>query len=257
MSLFIVSSLDNVNKIVQEHSRALDSSIIITSKQPQQLASQLLLLQDASIQHIYFLYQSDLSLTFYEEIIPHLFKLLKDQGKLSIDVTSVQPLINELIIECKIHGFTDILTNGILLTMTKSDWNVNKVSVPLSKKPNNTSSWKVAINNLVEEDLIDETDLLMDDEYKVDVKISESDCGPGADGKKRACKNCTCGLAEELQGNENGDKSVANENSQSKSACGNCYKGDAFRCGSCPFLGKPAFEQGQEKVVLSMEIDDI
>lgn len=39
------------------------------------------------------------------------------------------------------------------------------------------------------------------------------------------------------------------------SNCGGCYKGDAFRCASCPFLGKPAFEPGQEKLILQLTDD--
>ena len=56
--------------------------------------------------------------------------------------------------------------------------------------------------------------------------------------KRRACKNCSCGLAES-QSNE--PKTL-----EQASACGNCYKGDACCCGTCPHLGKPAFKPGNK-----------
>jgi len=91
--------------------------------------------------------------------------------------------------------------------------------------------------DLVDPDtLIDEEDLKKPDEASLRV------CG--TTGKRKACKDCSCGLAEELaDGKEPTTKTV-------NSSCGSCYLGDAFRCASCPYLGMPAFKPG-EKIQLS------
>eukprot|EP00401_Gymnodinium_catenatum_P013292 CAMPEP_0117460282 /NCGR_PEP_ID=MMETSP0784-20121206/1922_1 /TAXON_ID=39447 /ORGANISM="" /LENGTH=112 /DNA_ID=CAMNT_0005253939 /DNA_START=334 /DNA_END=670 /DNA_ORIENTATION=+ len=111
------------------------------------------------------------------------------------------------------------------------------------------------MNDLADDDLIDESELVDDDFKGVD---NNNDCGIMVGGKRRACKDCTCGLAdanadEAMEINKN---ATTEEKLVRSSACGNCSRGDAFRCASCPFLGKPAFEPGQERVVLAMADDD-
>jgi len=101
---------------------------------------------------------------------------------------------------------------------------------------------------------------------------------PGAPRRKKACKNCTCGLAEleeeeRRQGNVvllDGEGSTVEVGQSDKdrlllaakaapkatSSCGSCFLGDAFRCASCPYLGLPAFEPGQ-KVEIDFAMDDL
>jgi len=110
-------------------------------------------------------------------------------------------------------------------------------------------------------DTIDAESLLTDAD-----KTRPAACEPfkaGGPRRRKACKGCTCGLAEEedaemrnglakvvlLDGSEGG---TANEVTLSEkerlsraakaapkatSSCGNCFLGDAFRCASCPYTG--------------------
>ncbi|KAF8605493.1 DUF689-domain-containing protein [Ceratobasidium sp. AG-I] len=98
----------------------------------------------------------------------------------------------------------------------------------------------------------------------------------GAPRRKRACKGCTCGLAEVeaaesvvmLDGMVDGNAKAVSGDEKARliaaakaapkatSSCGSCFLGDAFRCASCPYLGLPAFEPGQ-KVEIDSGMDDI
>jgi hypothetical protein len=109
---------------------------------------------------------------------------------------------------------------------------------------------KVKIVN--QSDLIDENNLLANEtEYK---KIETSgDCST----KPKACKNCSCGRAEmETGATETPSVLEKIEKGKVTSSCGNCYLGDAFRCGSCPYKGLPAFKSG-DKVKLDLSKDSL
>mmetsp|Transcript_8015 Transcript_8015/g.22362 ORF Transcript_8015/g.22362 Transcript_8015/m.22362 type:complete len:284 (+) Transcript_8015:344-1195(+) len=118
-----------------------------------------------------------------------------------------------------------------------------------------------------DDDMVDEDDLLAEEGAggvlapppAVDAAAraaAADDCG----GRK-ACDNCSCGRAE-LEAMERaaggGAAAAADENQPKQvpsSSCGNCSKGDAFRCAGCPYLGKPAFKPGEEHLVLDLADD--
>lgn len=157
-------------------------------------------------------------------------------------------------------GYVDIAEGKTaeVLTARKPQWEVGAVAaVSVSKQQApQVATWKLAVDDVADDELVDEDSLLDDgllSAVKKPVASAMDDCGPGAGGKKRACKNCTCGRAEQ---EVSGAPTMSDEELKaSVSSCGNCYKGDAFRCSGCPYLGLPAFEPGQEKLVLKVAQD--
>ena len=124
-------------------------------------------------------------------------------------------------------------------------------------------AWKAAAKSSVEVSQVGLAD--MDIEYEDEdalldlapvVMVSASKAAEKAGGgcatKRRACANCSCGRKEmeEAEGRGEPRPQLSDaELAKMKSSCGNCHKGDAFRCASCPFLGKPAYDPNQVPII--------
>lgn len=123
-------------------------------------------------------------------------------------------------------------------------------------------------NNNDDDDSIDEDDL-------IDGKIGDVSmiiCGKSKTKKKKACKDCTCGMKEEEEQKIDRIRSQQEKvikftedelteidftiDGKKVGGCGSCSLGDAFRCSGCPYLGLPAFKPG-EVINLNSISDDL
>lgn len=99
-----------------------------------------------------------------------------------------------------------------------------------------------------------------------------AECIPKVGKRRRACKDCTCGLAEKIAAEDAAKRVDADQKLQTLKlgmddltevdftvqgkvgSCGNCSLGDAFRCDGCPYIGMPAFKPGEEVRLLNNDI---
>lgn len=181
--------------------------------------------------------------------------LLKPSGQF-VELSKVESSAG-LESELKLNGFKSVAVEAadalVMIQAEKPSFEVGAASRLKFSKPKpaaaaaaqeNVKVWKFSADDINEDDLINTDDLLDDlDLKKPEVQVR--DCGTGSDGKKKACKNCVCGLAEELESEASGEIKK-NQASAPKSSCGSCFLGDAFRCASCPYLGMPAFKPGEK-----------
>ena len=117
--------------------------------------------------------------------------------------------------------------------------------------------------------VVDEDALLTEEDKAPKQAKAAEDCTT----RKRACKNCVCGRAQ-LEAKEAADADTAakeggkvtvslDDDADDRSGaappsggCGNCARGDAFRCAGCPYLGKPAWNADADgKVKLDLADD--
>ncbi|KAL2329120.1 hypothetical protein Fmac_022547 [Flemingia macrophylla] len=183
-----------------------------------------------------------------DQLIQEILRVLKVGGTILIressqsDVGSFDKIISDLENKLLLAGFSEtqvLQSTGI--KAKKPSW---KIGSSFALKKVIKSSPKMQID--IDSDLIDEDSLLTEEDLKKP-QLPAGDCEIGS--TRKACKNCTCGRAEE-------EEKVlklgltAEQINNPQSACGNCGLGDAFRCSTCPYKGLPAFKLG-EKVALS------
>ncbi|KAI0865495.1 cytokine-induced anti-apoptosis inhibitor 1, Fe-S biogenesis-domain-containing protein [Xylaria cubensis] len=161
-------------------------------------------------------------------------------------------------------------TNGVAATNGHNS-NGNG-SVPLAKP-------QPALSLLPDDDLdgFDDDDELIDEdtlltEEDINMKLQPpAECIPKIGKRRRACKDCTCGLAARLEAEDKTRRAKADADLDvlklgaddlddleldftvkgKVGSCGSCSLGDAFRCADCPYLGLPAFKPGEEVTILN------
>ncbi|CCT68521.1 probable Fe-S cluster assembly protein DRE2 [Fusarium fujikuroi] len=126
-------------------------------------------------------------------------------------------------------------------------------------------------DDLEDDDLIDEDTLMTEADLARPISIP-AECQPKAGKRRRACKDCTCGLAERLAAEDADKRATADKKLESiklatddlaeidftvqgkVGSCGNCSLGDAFRCDGCPYIGLPPFKPGEEVRLLNNDV---
>lgn len=119
-----------------------------------------------------------------------------------------------------------------------------------------------------DDDVIDEDTLLTEADLRRPIQQPPK-CQPKTGKKRRACKDCTCGLAERLEAEDKARREKADQALNTlklksedlleldltvpgkTGSCGSCALGDAFRCAGCPYLGLPPFKVGEEVSILN------
>ncbi|KAK4511015.1 uncharacterized protein ATC70_012220 [Mucor velutinosus] len=226
-----------------------------------------------------------------------LVSLLKLAGFVHVSVKAILPVTDQdLSAIIQLWGVPqDELNRGMVTRLSgkfgmiqilakKPGYNVGQKMALNFKKKSSTQStsskaekkkvWLINTNNDdegIDMELEDEEELL-DEKDKIrpnKASLTRPDNCDLADGKRKACKGCTCGREEgdeEEAGNvvaldmmdDIEEVIEVDPTPKESSGCGSCSLGDAFRCSTCPYMGMPAFNDG-DKIKLGgmFEIDDI
>jgi anamorsin len=213
-----------------------------------------------------------LSPSEYEELLPRLPSLLSQLNAGlaplgTIHLTNLTTAPAKFTSELTLAGFTTLSaseTDGVLVVQkpaaaaASSSLKLRRPQADAAKKASKKALWSL---NSPATPPIDAEALLTAADRARPVPTCEPAVA-GAPRRKKACKGCTCGLAELeaeeakqrrvvlLDGKVDGQAIEVEQAEKERllaavlaapkatSSCGNCFLGDAFRCASCPYLGK-------------------
>ncbi|XP_039031364.1 anamorsin homolog [Hibiscus syriacus] len=187
-----------------------------------------------------------------DELYSEVVRVLTPGGKLVVcrsfqsETKEVEMVLSAVERKLLLAGFLDAehfqLARAVGIKAKKPSW---KIGSSFAIKKTVKNPLKIQMDD--DSDLIDEDSLLTEEDLKKPQLPTVGDCEVGS--TRKACKNCTCGRAEQEEKVQKLDLTVDQLNNP-QSACGNCGLGDAFRCSTCPYKGLPTFNLG-EKVSLS------
>ncbi|GMM38351.1 electron carrier [Saccharomycopsis crataegensis] len=242
-------------------------------------------------------YRHEEASTAYEisdEVLKTLYRLMKPDGKfyMTNDALTLNGIMAGFLADGKFWVKPNNQAVSIPLKKksptSNSTANANPLKLKFSKFKKATTTVPAAAKEITDlrnklqffdsnDDLIDENDLLDELALSAPIKLTSVKCVFDDDGlpvkrRKKACKNCSCGLkeleeqeieAQEAERNKNAVKLTSQEITEidftvegdKVGGCGSCALGDAFRCDGCPYLGLPAFKPGQAISISGMDDD--
>ncbi|KAJ8902858.1 hypothetical protein NDN08_006178 [Rhodosorus marinus] len=178
--------------------------------------------------------EPEFSVDFLERVV----KSLGSRGVLRIE--RVEGDRQRLVDKMTLAGFLGVVDDGVIRARSPAVDRDVKVSLNRKKV---SLSWAAAAGDADGDgdEILDENELLEGEEFARRDKENKK-----TQATRKPCANCTCGRKEEFEASQP-------QKEDHSSSCGKCHLGDAFRCGSCPYLGLPPFEAG-EKVTISSNL---
>lgn len=164
-----------------------------------------------------------------------------DDKTLALLLSSLQPsghliirktkdcISGQTVSSLKLNGFVDINESIDEISAKRPDYEIGSaVDINSDNSSQNSSAakiWSLAANDMVDDsvELIDDESLLTEEDKAKPSPESLRVCGTTK--QRKACANCSCGLAEELE--EEAQKKIKENTQNTKSSCGNvCHSID-------------------------------